>query len=271
MQPWTEGDVSTNGIRLHYHRTGAGDKPALVLLHGITDSGLCWSPVAQALENDYDVIMVDARGHGQSDAPETGYGWRDHAADVIGLLDALALPRPSLLGHSMGATTAAGVASLAPGRLACVVLEDPPWRPLSEANTPEQNAAFAAQWRADTLAQKARASEELVAGMRAHAPHWSDAELGPWAEAKRQVSPNVLDFVTAPALDWSETVAKITVPLLLITGETAIVGDEVAQEVVRLAPNGQRAHIAGAGHNIRRDQFGAFVAAARAFLREHAR
>jgi pimeloyl-ACP methyl ester carboxylesterase len=60
MASWQSGDVETNGIRLHYTRTG-GAKPPLVLAHGVTDSGLCWTPIAEALAADYDVIMVDAR------------------------------------------------------------------------------------------------------------------------------------------------------------------------------------------------------------------
>jgi pimeloyl-ACP methyl ester carboxylesterase len=64
---WFSGDVVANGIRTHYSRTGGqtgGGKPPLVLAHGATDSGLCWSRLARALEADYDVIMPDARGHG---------------------------------------------------------------------------------------------------------------------------------------------------------------------------------------------------------------
>jgi hypothetical protein len=60
MASWQSGDVETNGIRLHYTRTG-GLAPPLVLAHGVTDSGLCWTPIAEALAADYDVIMVDAR------------------------------------------------------------------------------------------------------------------------------------------------------------------------------------------------------------------
>ena len=41
MSSWTSNTVDANGITLHYWRTG-GDKPALVLCHGITDNGLCW-------------------------------------------------------------------------------------------------------------------------------------------------------------------------------------------------------------------------------------
>ena len=48
MGDWQTGIVEANGVRLHYTRTG-GDKPPVVLAHGVTDDGLCWSPVAAAL------------------------------------------------------------------------------------------------------------------------------------------------------------------------------------------------------------------------------
>jgi len=44
-----------------------------VLAHGFSDDGLCWTPVAEKLAADYDVIMVDARSQGRSDTPEQGY------------------------------------------------------------------------------------------------------------------------------------------------------------------------------------------------------
>ena len=78
---WTEGDVLTNGIRMHYYRTG-GDKPALVLAHGFSDNGLCWTPVARVLQADYDVIMIDARGHGKSEAPDGDYDPITMATDL---------------------------------------------------------------------------------------------------------------------------------------------------------------------------------------------
>src|SRR5690349_5016852 len=104
MSTWQSGELDANGIRIHYTRTG-GAKPPLVLAHGFSDDGLCWTPVARALEQDYDVIMVDARGHGLSEAPEQGYGHDQQAADLAGAIDALGLRRPAVLGHSMGAAT----------------------------------------------------------------------------------------------------------------------------------------------------------------------
>jgi len=81
MSAWQSGEVEANGIRLHYTRTG-GAKPPVVLAHGFSDDGLCWTPVAEALAPEYDVIMVDARGHGRSSAPEQGYSATIQAADL---------------------------------------------------------------------------------------------------------------------------------------------------------------------------------------------
>ena len=88
---WASDYVFANGIRMHYHRTGNGEKPSVVLCHGFSDNGLCWTPVARALEKDYDVFMVDARGHGLTDAPEEGYSTEDRADDVAAFVQALTL------------------------------------------------------------------------------------------------------------------------------------------------------------------------------------
>ncbi len=67
---WTEGYLSADNVRLHYWRRGSG--PPLLLAHGFGDSGECWTRVAEALEDDYDIVAYDARYHGLSDAPADG-------------------------------------------------------------------------------------------------------------------------------------------------------------------------------------------------------
>src|SRR5262249_36867377 len=116
-----------NSIWQHYWRTG-GEKPALVLLHGFMENGLCWLRTAQALEDDYDVILPDARGHGRSEGIATGLSARLLAEDAAALIRAVGVERPSLLGFSMGGGTAARVAAGHPELLRCVLLEDAPWR-----------------------------------------------------------------------------------------------------------------------------------------------
>src|SRR5579862_9539596 len=76
MAGWTTGTCEANGIDVHYLRTG-GEKPPVILLHGLMTSGACWSPLARTLEENYDVIMPDARGHGYSGVPDHGYSYHD--------------------------------------------------------------------------------------------------------------------------------------------------------------------------------------------------
>jgi pimeloyl-ACP methyl ester carboxylesterase len=268
MSNWTEGDVIANGVKLHYYRTG-GDRPPVVLAHGITDNGLCWTPLARALENDYDLIMVDARGHGLSSVPEAGYTNADHAADHASVIQALGLDRPPLIGHSMGAIISAFLAAHYPHLTRGIVLEDPPWRARQERTSEQDRIARAEQWRADVIARKQLTFEQLIADGRAQRRNWSEDEFDPWAQAKLQVSPNVLDYVRGTNLYWSEYVPKIQCPVLLVTGDVerdAVVSSAVAQEVITMNPHVHVTHIAGAGHSIRREQFDAYLQAVRNFL-----
>jgi pimeloyl-ACP methyl ester carboxylesterase len=266
MSSWSSGNIVANDIKLHYYRTG-GAKPPLILSHGITDNGLCWTRLAQHLEQDYDLIMVDARGHGLSDAPAEGYTVDHRAADLAGLIQGLGLDKPYLLGHSMGADTTAAVAATYPERVGCAILEDPPWG--EQMASVEEREAWANEMRARMLERKARSAEAIIAMGRQTNPKWAEIEFGPWSEAKLQASLHVLESYSKPRPNWREIVAKITCPTLLITGDPGlggIVTPRVADEVKTLAPHVKVARIDGAGHNIRRENFEAFIAVVAEFL-----
>jgi N-formylmaleamate deformylase len=270
-ESWQEGDVETNGIRLHYTRTG-GEKPPVVLAHGVTDSGLCWSPLAEELASDYNLIMVDARGHGYSDAPASNYGSVVQAADLAGVIAALGLANPFVLGHSMGALTALALAGTYPDLPRAILLEDPPpwWvvAPPDVAPGDDDGPAMDG-WMYEV---KRHTREELIASRRAGLPSWSEAELGPWADAKLRFSLNVTQFMRpgiSAGIDWPDLLKRITCPALLITGDPeqgAIVSEDDSLALRRLIPQVEIVHIPGAGHNIRRDQFAPYLAAVRAFL-----
>ena len=263
---WASHYIETNHIKLHYHRTG-GDKPVLVLSHGITDSGLCWTRLVRALEADYDLIMVDARGHGLSARPESGYGTSDHAADLAGLVRALSLQQPALLGHSMGAATVASFGAAYPELAGRLLLEDPPWRPVNDQSTAEERKARMAEWRKSSIARQQQSHAEIMAAGRTRSPTWDEVEFAPWAEAKLQVSPHVFGFRSSTA--WSELIPNIQSPIALITGDPnlgAIINAEMARDAAAANDKIQVIKIPGAGHNLRRDQFDKYLQAVRAFL-----
>lgn len=281
MAAWQRGRVETNGIRLAYTRTGAGApraKPPFVLAHGVTDNGLCWTPVAAALAPEYDVVMVDARGHGASDAPPQGYDPATQADDLAGVITALGLHRPIVLGHSMGAATTLVLAGRYPDLPRAILLEDPPGWWVTDATPQHAEAQVQAAaehragmqaWFAD-LQHKTRA--DLVAEQRAAAPSWSEAEVAPWADAKLQVSPHVLrvfDPEGPRMVDWPAILRSITCPALLLTADPelgAILTEEDVTALQALVPQLQVVHIAGAGHSIRREQFQRYLEAVRTFL-----
>ena len=261
---WQDGYVPANGIRIHYTRTG-GDGPPVVLCHGSTDAGLCWTPVAKALEAEYDVVMPDARGHGQTDAPDTGYDSATRAADLAGFVRALGLERPVVGGHSMGASQTLAFASTYPDMLRAAILEDGGIR--MPGYVPTGRGAPGA-----ALKYKEMTRDQLIAHCREIHPTWGEDELGPWADAKLQVSPR---HVTAPRsqLDFREVLPRVTVPILLITSDPERGGGvtpEAAAEARRIHPDTTVVRLSPAGHNVRREQFAGFVEAVRAFLKQHA-
>ena len=117
------GDLHlSTGVRLRCIEQGAPGGRPVVMLHGYTDSGPSFGRLLPLLPSAYRVIVPDQRGHGDSDRPAQGYAMRDLAADVLALMDALDLPRATILGHSMGSFVARTVALMAPGRVEALVL-----------------------------------------------------------------------------------------------------------------------------------------------------
>jgi pimeloyl-ACP methyl ester carboxylesterase len=101
---WREGDILANNIRQHYYHTG-GEKPPLLLLHGFNEYGLTWLRVAKELERNYDIIMLDTRGHGHSDGITRGFSIPLLVEDIVSAIHALKLDRPRIIGLSQGGTT----------------------------------------------------------------------------------------------------------------------------------------------------------------------
>ena len=209
MTTWTSAVCEANGIDIHYLRTG-GSKPPVVLLHGLTGSGACWSPLAGALEAEFDVVMPDTRGHGDSSTPLTGYRYEDHAGDVVGLLQGLGLAAPILLGHSMGGMTAAVVASQSATALRGVILADPTFlsperqREVYESDAVEQHRQLLSLDKGEVLAQA-----------QARRPHRRPeiAELVTEARMKTRIC--AFDVVTPPNPEYRRLVSTISVPTLL--------------------------------------------------------
>jgi len=260
MALWRTALCQTNGINLHYTRTG-GSRPPLILLHGLTANGACWTAVARALEAEYDVIMPDARGHGQSSAPDYGYRYEDHANDVIGLIEALGLDRPILLGHSMGGLTAAVVAGRNSKLLRGLVLADPTFLSAKAQREVRDSEV------ADEHRRMLKTSlDELIAEARTRHPARPSETLELIARARLQTRLSAFDVLTPPNPDYTQLVRAIDVPSLLVIGEAPVVSPATAAELQQLNPRLRVEQIRGAGHGLHYDQPERFAAAVKSFL-----
>lgn len=266
MHPhWMDAAVMVGGHKIHYYRTGHGEKPALVLLHGFSDNGYCWMPVARDLEADYDVILPDARGHGLSARVEPGQQI-DGVADTAELIQALGLQKPVVGGHSMGGTTATEFGGRYPDLARGLFFEDPAWIDPTPQDVPLRNNPFF-EW---LLHLDELPLEKIIDIGRTQNPAWAEVELPGWAESKRQFDKNIFEAVNVRK-PWQQFVAAFAVPALLITADVsrgAIVSAERAQEATGLSPFLQVAAIPNAGHNIRRENYPAFMTALREFLHQ---
>lgn len=258
---WTDGVCRANGINIHYLRTG-GNKPTIIALHGLAGNSVCWSPIARALEQHYDIIMPDARGHGQSSAPLHGYTYQDHANDVIELIRTLGIKSPYLLGHSMGGMTAAMVASRLGLAINGVILADPTFlsaewphevyhRQLVEQHQQMLTSSKEALFKADKAKHRFRASaiiEHLI-------------------EARLQTSLQAFDVLIPPNPEFDELIRNIYVPTLMLLGSEGVVSAETARALHRINPDLQYKVIQDAGHGLPYDEPARLAAAIHAFLK----
>lgn len=221
--------ANNQGIRIHYEVEGQG--APLVLLHGFACTIDNWRQPAyvDALRLDYRLILIDARGHGDSDKPHEPEAYRMAlmASDITVVLGELGVERAHYLGYSMGGDVGFGVAKLTPERLTSLIVVgshpyggDPPeaWIPIFRQG--------AQAWVDGVVPAKYR---------RWFSPARMDAEaLAAWLSLKERAG-------------LADDLAALDVPCLLVVGEN----DGAYDGAVRCAkamPDATCFTIAGADH-----------------------
>ncbi|MBV8738977.1 MAG: alpha/beta hydrolase [Alphaproteobacteria bacterium] len=109
------GYAPVNGIKIWYAAFGRGEP--VILLHGGLANADYWGNQVHALQKSYRVIVMDSRGHGRSTRNEQPYGYDLMAADVIGLMDYLEIPKAAIIGWSDGAIIGLDIAMHHPERV----------------------------------------------------------------------------------------------------------------------------------------------------------
>jgi 3-oxoadipate enol-lactonase len=241
-------DVTLNGARIHYERSGAGF-PLLLIHAGIADSRM-WEPQAAALGMHFDMIRPDSRGFGDSELPPMPYSG---VADMIALLDHLGVKRAHVVGCSMGGTLAIDLALEHPERVERLVLVA---AGISGSNLGEQDSPLFGDIEA---ADKAN---DMAAVNEAEVRLWVDGPRRPEGSAPAAVRDLVLDMNGRSLnTDWSSAESQkidppaitrlgdITAPTLVIVGDQDLPHASANAEVmVSKIPGARRVEIKDAAH-----------------------
>jgi pimeloyl-ACP methyl ester carboxylesterase len=118
--------VGDDGVRLRAREVPgpSGDAPGLILHHGLASSQRIWDLMLPALSRRFRVVTYDARGHGLSAKPSSGFGFDHVREDAIAVIRAARLRRPAIVGHSWGAMAALDLAAERPRAVSAAVLID---------------------------------------------------------------------------------------------------------------------------------------------------
>jgi pimeloyl-ACP methyl ester carboxylesterase len=249
---------------------GRGDAPPLLLLHGVTRASGDWSPVVPRLADEWRVIAVDQRGHGLAPRAHR-YLVVDYVADAARLLRERVRQPAVILGHSLGAMVAAGVAATLPDMVRGVVLADPPFHTLGERIV---GTAWETQFAGIRAAAARGGSVDEVAAalasIRLPRPDGSTVRLGElrspqamqWhAACVARLDPEVLAPVIAgrwlEGYDLRAVAAAIRCPVTVVQADTTCGGclsDADRDSFVAACSDCVVEHFAGAGHLLHWEQ-----------------
>lgn len=229
--------TSDDGTRIAYEVHGDGIP--ILLLHGFSDSRASWSAAGYTddlVSNGHRVVLIDARGHGESDRPidPRAYSGRNLLADLAAVMDALQLRRAAAMGFSMGGVSALVAAAFLPRHISPVVAIGA--HPFAEDLS----------WLRDLMAG---GIEGWIAAVEANV-----GGLDPDTRARMTANDKdaLLAALAADRDDFSATLSASAVPVLALLGD----GDprHAAAQPMRRMPHVEVLTLAGTDH------FGSFLA-----------
>ena len=147
MTPQTGIAKSADGVPIHYEVQGQGE-PALVFVHGWAIDSRYWDQQVPIFARTHRIVTLDLAGHGQSGRGRKDWTVAAFAQDVRAVVEALALKKVVLVGHSMSGNVILEAARAMPDRVVGLIPVDT-LLDVDEQTNPEQMAQFAAALRAN--------------------------------------------------------------------------------------------------------------------------
>jgi len=220
-EPTKSGHAAVNGINYYYAIYGTGEP--LVLLHGGLGQIEMFGPNLTWLAQRRQVIGVDLQGHGRTELGDREISLVDMGNDMAGVLEQLGYDRVDVLGYSMGAGVGFRFAAQHPEMVRRMVLASCPFA---------QDGFYA-----EILPQQAAVGSAMAEQMKETPMYKSYLQIASHPEE----FPKLLDRMGAymrTSYDWSEDVKKLTMPVMLIYGDSDMIRLEHAVKFYQLLGGG---------------------------------
>ena len=205
--------AAINGIDLYYQEEGQGE--AIIFIHGLGENAISWRHQTQYFRENYRVIAMDLRGHGQSGTTSEVITMDLFARDVLDLLDYLHIDRAHFVGHSMGGLVSQHIAAHYPQRMLTMVLSD------SAGYYPPPLGTTGLETRLNNIEQLSMAEMADIIAASACRPEAAaevKAEVRKLFAANRKEPYRQATISTLQA-DYREYHARMAMPALIMVGE----------------------------------------------------
>ena len=263
---------SVHGMNFHYLEWGTPGQPVILMLHGGGQQAHSWDFISLPLSEQYHILALDQRGHGDSDwAADGDYSIEAHQADLDGFIAALGLRDFHLIGHSMGGRNSYVWASRHPATLRSLVIVDT--GPVAQSRGRNRIQNFR------ELPDELDSFEEFAARVQEYTGRSREQTLGALQYSIRQRPDGKWSWKydkllrtpgrQSPA--WSESqlwdaISKIDCPTLITRGgDSDIFAEETMRRMQQVIPHCAAVTIPAAGHLVAGDNPAAFLAAVQNF------
>jgi 3-oxoadipate enol-lactonase len=253
-----------SAVELDYTTQGSG--PSVVLLHGLGGTGAAiWKNHAEALARDFEVVVPDLRGAGESPKPPGPYSLQDFVDDLHALVERPELAPAALVGHSFGGSIVLAYAAQHPGDVRGVVGVGAP------TELPDQNRE-GMRARAETVEREGMAAVAETVATNGMAPSFREArpdEFRAYAELLESADPAgyAATCRTIAELDIGDELDRIAAPVLLVGGDRdGVAPPELNRRNAGRVRTGSYVEIADCGHIVPWEKPEALLEAVRPFL-----
>lgn len=290
MHPWQsletyqqEVIIPVSDLNIFYFEAGNPDNQPVILIHGLGDEADTWRHIINPLSREYHVIALDLPGFGRSEKPKKKYTPDLHMQSILGLMDALRVDNPVLIGSSLGGMLAHGLAMGFPERVAGIILVGGALhgvKSIRNSSLRLMQTPLLGEWIYTRLRKDPQQAYETLRSVyfdinqlpkedrdflftRVNKRVWSDGQRRAYLSTLR----NMVPWVRTLQSKLPERLTELSTPTLLIRGEhDPLFSEDSMDYISQRQPHVDQLTIPGAGHLPQQEKPGEFFQAVQKWL-----